>query len=89
MRKVKTSKRFSLNWEEILKGFLVSALTPVLVILQQSIDSGDFVFNWKVIGMTAIASGALYLLRKFIASPKVVITTRTNKEAQNLKDDLR
>jgi len=59
------SKLFSLNYADILKGLLMAVITPVLVIIQQSIANGEMTFNWKAIGMAAIAGGVGYLLKNF------------------------
>lgn len=63
------SKFLSLNWGDILKGLIMAVGTPALLIVQQSIASGEFVFNWKQIGMVAIAGGVGYLIKNFLSSP--------------------
>jgi hypothetical protein len=40
-------------------------LTPVVVIIQQSIENGTFTFDWKVIALSAIGGGLAYLTKNF------------------------
>lgn len=54
--KVISSKQFSLQWRDYFKSALLSALIAVLTAVQQSLDKGEFVFNWKTLAM--VASGA-------------------------------
>lgn len=63
------SKLFSLNYGDILKGLIMAVGTPVLLIIQQSIANGEVTFNWKQIGMAAIAGGVAYLLKNFFTPP--------------------
>lgn len=66
------SKQFTLQGRDWIKGALMAALTPALVIIQQSIDAGIWTFNWKAIGMAAIAGGVAYLLKNLLEPSKVV-----------------
>lgn len=67
-----TSKQFTLQARDWVKGALMAALTPALVIIQQSIDAGIWTFNWKVIGMSAAAGFMAYLMKNFLEPSKVV-----------------
>lgn len=67
---MKQSNFLSLNWRDFLKGLAMAVLTPVFLIVQQSLDAGDLVFNWKSIGMAAIAGGVAYLFKNFITKPE-------------------
>jgi len=63
------SKFLSLNWGDVLKGLIMAVGTPALLIIQQAIANGQFVFNWRQIGMAAIAGGVAYLLKNFFTPP--------------------
>ena len=63
------SNFLSLNWKDIVKGLLMAVLTPCILIIQQSLDAGNLVFNWKQIGMAAIAGGLAYLVKNFFSTP--------------------
>jgi hypothetical protein len=88
MQKIVTSKQFSLKLRDFLKGALMAVLVPCLLIVQQSLDKGEFTFNWKAIGMTAVGAFISYLLKNFLDRPKVVITTATNEKADEQVKDL-
>jgi hypothetical protein len=57
-----------LNLNDILKGLLMAVLTPVVVIIQQSLDAGLFVFDWKSIGLAALSGGVAYLVKNFFTT---------------------
>ena len=54
-----------LNLNDLLKGLLMAVLTPVVVIIQQSLEAGLFVFDWKSIGLAALSGGVAYLVKNF------------------------
>lgn len=66
---MKTSNFLSLNLRDIAKGLLMAVLTPVVVIIQQSIEAGVFTFDWKSIGLAAIGGGVAYLAKNFFTKP--------------------
>ena len=66
---MKTSNFLSLNLRDIAKGLLMAILTPVVVIIQQSLEAGVFTFDWKSIGLTAIGGGVAYLAKNFFTKP--------------------
>jgi len=68
---MKQSNFLSLNWSDIAKGFLMAVLTPVFVIVQQSIEAGVFTFDWKTIGLAAIGGGVAYLVKNFFTQSPV------------------
>jgi len=88
MGKIVTSKQFSLKFRDFLKGALMAVLVPCLLIIQQSLDKGEFTFNWKAIGMTAIGAFFAYLTKNFLDKPKVIMVTDSNQAAETLKEDL-
>lgn len=61
-----------LNINDILKGLLMAVLTPVVVIIQQSLEAGVFVFDWKSIGLAALSGGVAYLVKNFFTTAKEV-----------------
>lgn len=66
---MKQSNFLSLGWRDFLRGLIIAILTPVLVIIQQSLDTGSLIFNWQTIGYSAIAGGVAYLLKNILTSP--------------------
>lgn len=67
---MKTSNFLSLNWLDLGKGLLMAILTPVVVIIQQSLEAGVFTLDWKSIGLAAIGGGFAYLVKNFFTKPK-------------------
>jgi len=66
---MKTSNFLSLNWLDLGKGLLMAILTPVIVIIQQSLEAGVFTLDWKSIGLAAIGGGFAYLVKNFFTKP--------------------
>ena len=66
---MKTSKFLALNWADILKGLLMAILTPAVVIIQQSLELGILIFDWKSIVNASIGGGLAYLLKNFFTKP--------------------
>jgi len=65
-----TSKFLSLNWADLGKGLLMAVLTPVMAVIGQSIEAGNFTYDWKTIGLSALAGGFAYLVKNFFTSNK-------------------
>ena len=83
MAKIITSKKFALNWLDLAKAALIATLTPVLVLIQNSLDAGIFTFNWKPLAMAAIGGFIAYLLKNFFTPSKIVIKGKGVDEAIN------
>jgi len=69
---MKTSDFLKLDIRDILKACIIAALTPVLVLLQQSIEAGQLTFDWKHLGMAAVGGFVAYLLKNFLTPAAVV-----------------
>jgi len=65
---VKETPAWKLNIMDWLKGLLMATGTPVLVVIQQSIDKGELTFNWKVLAMTALGAGLVYIIKNLATS---------------------
>lgn len=70
---ITTSKIFTIDRLDILKALLIALLTPVLVIVQSSLDAGNLSLNWKSIAMASIGGGLAYILKNFFSQSKVII----------------
>lgn len=88
MEKVIVSKQFGLKARDFIKGALMAILVPCLLVIQQSLDKGEFTFNWQQIGMTAVGAFIAYLLKNFLDKPKTIIVSQTNSDAETLKKTL-
>lgn len=88
--KVRISKKGSVSLKDALRGLLIASLTSALVLVQTSIDSGRLVFHWKEIIMAAIGGGVSYVLKNWLFEPaKVITTTDTNKQADNVEEKIK
>jgi hypothetical protein len=63
---MKQSPLFQLNWNDIIKGLIMAALAPAVVIIEQTLDTGSLTFNWPLIAKTAIAGGVAYIIKNFL-----------------------
>jgi membrane-bound acyltransferase YfiQ involved in biofilm formation len=88
MQKVIVSKQFGIKWRDIAKGIFMSVLVPVLVAAQGMLENPDKDFNWNFLAKVAIGAFIGYMLKNFFDKPKVVITAKSNKEAEMLKNNL-
>lgn len=46
----------------------MAVATPVLFLVQQTVENGKLVFNWQQIGMAAIAGGVAYIIKNFFTA---------------------
>jgi len=90
--KITTSKRFAVNFLDIAKGFLMAAITAVIVTCGQmieiwmtsptfSIDKVNVIMIIKV----AIGGGIAYLVKNFFSPAKTVITGATQEQVDEIK----
>ena len=76
-----TSKQFSVNMIDILKGIAVAVLTPVFSIMLISLEAGSFTFDWQIIGTVAASAFLSYVLKNFLTPARIVITDKATVEA--------
>jgi hypothetical protein len=89
---ITTSKKFDLNWFDLVKGLIVAVVMAVLTILQNSLVAGSFDLNWKNIALVAAGTAISYLLKNFFTPPQIVVTNPTAETAykvQNAIEDVR
>jgi len=66
---MKESNFLSLNWLDFGKGILIAVLTPIFVVVQQSIEAGTLTFDLKSIAIAGIGGGLAYLTKNFFTKP--------------------
>jgi len=59
-----------LNWNDFGKGLIMAVLTPVVLIIQESVSAGTLTFNWSAIGISAVAGGVAYLIKNLFTAPQ-------------------
>ena len=62
---MKTSPLFSLNVNDLVKGLIMAVLTPVIYLIEQTIEKGSFTFDWHAIGIAAATGFVGYLMKNF------------------------
>ena len=68
-----SSNRWTLNTRDLIQGLIMAIITPVIVVIQQSLDLGILTFDIKAIGMAAVAGALAYMVRKLPQSGKILI----------------
>ena len=63
------SKFLSLGFRDLLRGFVMAVLTPIFVIVQQSLDAGILTFNWRSIAMAGVAGALAYITKNVFTKP--------------------
>lgn len=71
------SQFFSLNTRDYLRGLIVSVLSAVVTIMYQSVQAGNFVFDFKSIAKVALAAALGYIVKNLV----------TNSQDQFLKKE--
>lgn len=74
------SNFLSLNWADFGKGLLMAILTPVFVVVQQSLELGELTFNWKSIALSAVAGGVAYLVKNFFTPQAKAVSAFEDNE---------
>lgn len=72
MEKRIVSKRWTLKTRDWAISLFQAVALPVLVLLQQKIDSGEFNLNMKELGMIAAGAAVVHLIRKLTEASKVI-----------------
>lgn len=90
MANVVASPQFTLKWRDFLRGLIIAVLTSVLVVVQQTIESGVLTFDWNSIGIAAVGSGVAYVLKNYLEPSKVITVvgkeSTTKETAETIKE---
>lgn len=81
---MKDSKFLSLSLKDFIQGALLAILAPVLVAIQESLDAGVLMLDWKKLSMIAIGAFVSYLIKKFFQKPKDAV--KDEKDNSNTSD---
>lgn len=65
---MKFSDFLKLNVFDLSKGLVLAVLTSVLVIVNDTINAGSFLFDWGHIWKTALAAAVAYLLKQLLTN---------------------
>ena len=81
--KIVIAKQGTIDFRNVLQGLIMAILVPVVTIIEQSLNAGELVFNWKSILTAALAGGVAYLFKKFV-EPTKVVEVKSTEEAKNI-----
>jgi hypothetical protein len=70
---MKTSPLFNINLYDVIKGLIVTAGGAAMAVIENSLQTGSLAFNWKQIGMTALAAGVAYLAKNFFTPAQTIL----------------
>lgn len=79
-----TSKKFSLNAQDFVKGAFLAVGASVLTYLQNALSTENFEIKWKLVGMVAIGSFVTYLVKNYF-TPATIQKPISNKEVDEIK----
>lgn len=85
LQTVTSSRQFSLNMRDVLKGLLIAVLTPVMAVIVSSLEAGSLTFDWKRIGIVALSAFAAYIVKNFLDPAKVVITNPSDQQVKEVE----
>jgi len=69
---MKTSNLYSINLRDFAKGITVAIGGAVIATIENTVQSGSLTFNWKQIGLTALAAGLAYLTKNFFTPAQTI-----------------
>jgi hypothetical protein len=69
---MKTSPLYRLDLQDAVKGLGIAVGGAVISAIETSLNSNSLTFNWKQIGMTALAAGLAYLGKNFFSPSKLI-----------------
>ncbi|SDE88896.1 hypothetical protein SAMN05216464_110198 [Mucilaginibacter pineti] len=73
MQKI-TSRFLSLNTQDFFKGLIVTVASAVFALVAESVEKGQFTFDYTSIWHTAVAAGMAYLGKQFFTPAQAVIS---------------
>lgn len=70
---VVTSKKYTWNWHDFVKGIILAVLSPVVPIVQATLAAGTFTMPWKQIGLTAAGAFVAYMVKNYFTNSATII----------------
>lgn len=62
------SSFLKLSWVDFGKGLLIAVLSAVFTVIYTTVQSGSLTFDWKTIGITALASALAYVSKNLFTN---------------------
>jgi hypothetical protein len=66
---MKNSNFLSVNSKDILKGLLMTIITPAIVLIENSVSEGNLQINTHNLIVASIGGGLGYLIKNFFTKP--------------------
>lgn len=73
---MKTSKFFTWNFKDIVKGLIVATLGAAIGLIDATIKAGNLNFDWPAIGKAALTTALAYLLKNLLTNSKDQFATK-------------
>lgn len=70
---VTTSKQFTVNWQDILKGLLVSVISAIITAIYGALTVVPFHLDFKQIGIVGLTAGVGYLMKNFFTPSQTIV----------------
>jgi membrane protein implicated in regulation of membrane protease activity len=80
---MKSSKLFSLNIYDFLKGLIVAVLTPIIVFAQGYFANGTLDIEWQALMAVGLSGLLAYLIKNFFSDSQSLPQVSANDEDQN------
>lgn len=77
MEKVAVHKRFSLRANDFLQGLYVSVIAPIILLILEQFQIGNFNLDWEALGTLALSTFIGYILKNYLAPTKIVVIEPT------------
>ena len=58
----------NIDLNDLSKGLILAVLTSVMTIVYTTVQAGSLVFDWKLVGTTALTSALGYLLKNLFTN---------------------
>jgi hypothetical protein len=83
-----TSKQFTINWRDIVKGLVTAFLTAFVTSVYQWISNGSFPTGdqFKTAGLIGLSAAMAYLIKNFFTPAEVVMTGVKNDTIDKIND---
>lgn len=73
MEKVTVDKQFSLRANDFLKGVYVSVIAPIILLILEQFQIGNFSLDWKGLGTLAVTTFVGYLVKNYFAPNRISV----------------
>lgn len=70
---------FNINWQDFIKGLIVSVLGAVFAVIQSSIAAGNFTLDWTNIWHISLGAFIAYLAKNFFSPTPTTVQIDPSK----------